>query len=151
MQLIIFELEQKQYAVDATFVVEMTRLVAITALPGFSTPYVGVINYHGDVIPVLRPVSVIESKESKESNFYPLESQLIVMRDATSNDFCLLVDRILAFAETPEVWNFNETSNEPGALAGLLGHLAKLDNQILPVFAVDSLASLARKALECSR
>lgn len=142
MQLIIFELGQKQYAVDATFVVEMTRLVAITTLPGFSAPYVGVINYHGDLIPVLRPVS---------NNFYPLESHLIIMRDATNKDFCLVVDRILAFAETPEVWNFSETSNEAESLAGLLGNLAKLDNQILPVFAIDSLASLARKALECSR
>jgi len=52
-QLVIFKLDDQEYALDITNVVQVVRMVAITPMPEASEVVEGVINVRGKVIPVV--------------------------------------------------------------------------------------------------
>jgi len=52
-QLVIFKLDDQEYALDITNVVQVVRMVAITPMPEASEVVEGVINLRGKVIPVV--------------------------------------------------------------------------------------------------
>jgi chemotaxis signal transduction protein len=51
--LVTFRLEQRIYALPIAPIVQIVEMVAITPLPGAIGPVEGVINYHGQSVPVI--------------------------------------------------------------------------------------------------
>lgn len=65
MHALIFYLDSKQYAVDLSYIRRIIWAVEITSLPNQQAFIQGIINYHGDITPVinLRQLLGLSSKE----------------------------------------------------------------------------------------
>ncbi len=84
-RIVLFSLDQPRYALPVSDVVKVERAVEITPVPKAPASVSGVINYHGDIIPVLdlRKLFGLPKREIR------LEDQFIIAR--TSQQLVVLV------------------------------------------------------------
>ncbi len=75
-QLVIFRLDDQEYALDITNVVQVVRMVAITPMPEASEVVEGVINLRGKVIPVVD----VRRRFGLPLKPYDLNTQLLITR-----------------------------------------------------------------------
>ena len=75
-QLVIFRLDDQEYALDITNVVQVVRMVAITPMPEASDVVEGVINLRGKVIPVVD----IRRRFGLPPKSYDLNTRLLITR-----------------------------------------------------------------------
>ncbi|NWJ95246.1 MAG: chemotaxis protein CheW [Chloroflexi bacterium] len=133
--LIVFEVGSQQLALKAEIVVEIIRAVEVTLLPDLELPFMGVINYRGSVVSVIRVGSLLGFKVVAPT----VNEQMIIVGDsAGSSQICLLVDQVVAFAVADEIQSLAELGSA-GIQTRFTTELAKLNTSLLPIFAVDSL------------
>ena len=75
-QLVIFKLDDQEYALDITNVVQVVRMVAITPMPEASEVVEGVINVRGKVIPVVD----VRRRFGLPPKPYDLNTRLLITR-----------------------------------------------------------------------
>ena len=76
VQLVTFKLDDQEYALDITSVVQVVRMVAITSMPEAPEIVEGVINLRGKVIPVVD----IRRRFGLPIKPYDLNTQLLIAR-----------------------------------------------------------------------
>lgn len=96
-QLVIFTLDEQQYALDPSVVDRVVRMVEVTPLPKTSEFILGVINLQGQIIPVLNLRKWLCLPE-REVN---LSDQLIIV-GLSSRRMALRVDTVTGVIESPE-------------------------------------------------
>ncbi|MFT6836013.1 MAG: purine-binding chemotaxis protein CheW, partial [Francisellaceae bacterium] len=81
-KLLVFKLGQEKYAIDDEFVESVLAQQEITTIPLISKPFVGVIYYQGEVLPVIDTFQVIlnENISSELSNY-----DLVLLRFESSS------------------------------------------------------------------
>lgn len=86
----IFEIENQRFAIPFNYIQKVIPVVEIEKLPGVPFFIVGIINLHGQVVPVIdmRTLFSISTKEVE------LSDQLIII-DIPSGKYALLVDHTL--------------------------------------------------------
>lgn len=132
--LIIFEVGSRQLAIKAENVIEIIRAVEVTAIPHAELPFVGVINYRGQVVPVVRVSYLLGLNPALPSLN---EHMIIVSRDEPAQ-LCLVVDQVVAFAATNQIQPLADFDNY-SALTRLRPTLAKLDTALVPVLTLETL------------
>jgi purine-binding chemotaxis protein CheW len=109
-----FVIEEQQYALPLPMVQRVLPMVAVSPLPQAPSIALGVINLHGQVIPVLD----IRRRLGFPARDYGLTAHLLVARTSR---------RILALP-VDEVWGVREVAAEavvpPAAILPHLGHIA---------------------------
>jgi purine-binding chemotaxis protein CheW len=114
LQLVPFIIEEQQYALPLPVVERVLLMVAVSPLPQAPGIALGVINFHGRVIPVLD----IRRRLGFPACDYGLTTHLLIAR--TSQRTCAL--------PVDEVWGVREVAAEavvsPDAILPHLGHVA---------------------------
>lgn len=95
-QCVVFRLEEQRYALHLSQVERVVSMVAVSPLPQTPAVVVGVINYHGSVVPVLdlRPRFGFPPRELS------LTDHLLLAR-TTRRMLALPVDEVLGVNEVP--------------------------------------------------
>ena len=134
-RLVIFRLENQRYALHLTAVERVLRMVAVSPLPMAPAIVLGVINFHGRVIPVLD----LQRRFGLPIRNYGLNATLLVARTKR---------RTLALPVT-EVFGVQEVAAEnvalPAAVCPGIGHvvgIAALSDGVLFIHDLDAFLSL---------
>jgi chemotaxis signal transduction protein len=133
--LILFEIGSRQLALKAEIVVEIIRAVEVTLLPELEPPFIGVINYRTNVVPVVRVGYLLGFNAVAPT---VNEQMIIVGNTAGSNQVCLLVDQVVAFTTADEIQPLTELGSAI-LQTRFTSELAKINTCLLPILAVDSL------------
>lgn len=130
-RLVIFRLENQRYALHLTAVERVLRMVAVSPLPKAPAIVLGVVNFHGQVIPVLD----LQRRFGLSARNYGLSSTLLVAQTKR---------RTLALPVT-EVFGVQEVAAEnvslPTAVCpgiGLVVGIAALSDGVLFIHDLDA-------------
>ena len=88
--ILVFRLASQRYGLPVQRVIEVVHMVAVTALPDLPAGMVGVINYRGDVIPLLDLRQALEVPAAKVR----LSTPIIIARNDQQRFVGLLVDQV---------------------------------------------------------
>jgi purine-binding chemotaxis protein CheW len=144
LQLIVFTLDSQRYALHLPVVERAIRMVEISPLPKSPEIVIGVVNYHGAVIPVLNIRRRFRLPEREPE----LGDQLLIARTA-SRIVALVVDTVHDVITLP-----SGELVEPEAILSKLEHLegvVKLDDGMVFIQDLDAFLSLdEERALEAA-
>ena len=96
-QLVVFALDEGLYALDLRIVERIVNAVEITLLPESPDIVLGIINYHGRIIPAVN----IRRRFHLPEREIQITSRLIIA-DLLKRTVALVVDEVVGVVETPE-------------------------------------------------
>ena len=114
IKLVVFDIEGQRYALPLNDVERVLPMVAVSPLPQAPAVVLGVINLHGQVIPVLD----LRCRFGLPLCDYGLTARLLVVR-TSRRILALAVDEVLGVREIAQ-----ETITRPDALLPGIGHIA---------------------------
>lgn len=109
MDILIFSIDSQQFAVDLTVVDRVISIVRIIRQPNGNDHVMGVINYHGTIIPVIDCRSLL-GINGKEIN---VNDQLIICV-SEERRFGLRVDQVKEIVKIPEDQKVKFQQSKPG-------------------------------------
>ncbi len=135
-QLVVFALDQEEFACDINNVGEVLKMVRITPLPRSIEFVEGVINLRGEVIPVID----LRKRFNMEVVERTAESRIIIV-EVDDRMFGLTVDSVSEVARLPN----DHIQDAPAQVAAGRSHLimgvGKMDNRMLIILNIDQLLS----------
>lgn len=142
LSLLSFRLGQQEYALPVSDVVQIVEMVIITALPQTIPTVPGVINYRGDIVPVLD----LRLRFGLPFQSYGLHTH-IILADVGSHLLGLIVDSVEVVLNV-DVTEIEQEHLSITARAQTAPHskpyiagLAKVNRQIIPIVSVTALLS----------
>ncbi len=135
VKLVVFELEQQRYALHLPEVKKVIPAVEVTPLPKAPEAVLGIINMHGQIIPVFN----IRNRFRLPAREVALKDQLIIARTARYT-VALLVDAVTDIIEhTPQ-----EITDAAAILpaAEYVEGVVKLENGMVLIHDLDTFLSL---------
>lgn len=81
MLLLSFDISGDQYVIDTQYIIEVVTLVPLKALPGSITGVCGLLNYHGNAVPVIDINALCNGSEQP----HLLTTRLIIINYKSSN------------------------------------------------------------------
>ncbi len=133
-QLVVFTLDEQQYALNLSCVERIVRAVEITPLPDAPEMVLGVINVEGRVIPVLNTRKRLGLRERE------LELQdLFIIVSENGRTFALVADEVRPVLEVPPQEVVSPERVLPGT--GYVQSVAKLAEGMLVVLTIEKTLS----------
>jgi purine-binding chemotaxis protein CheW len=123
-QLVVFKLDDQEYALDIANVVQVVRMVAITPMPEASEIVEGVINLRGKVIPVVD----VRRRFGLPLKPYDLDTRLLITR-WNGRMIALIVDVVSEVLTMPT--NHIEPPSEIAPQMERLSAVGKLGDRLL--------------------
>ncbi|MBK5275687.1 MAG: chemotaxis protein CheW [Desulfuromonadales bacterium] len=144
LQIIVFALDERRYALHLAMVLKTVRMVEITPLPKAPEMVLGVINFHGVVVPVLN----MRQRFRLPGRIAGLGDQLIIARTARRL-VALVVDGVSDVVSLPP-----EQLVDPAGILPRLEHVegvALLEGGMVFIHDLDAFLSLdEEQALEAA-
>lgn len=133
--IVLFKLDEQSYALYLSVVERVIPVVEITLLPKAPDIVMGVINFHGVIIPVIN----IRKRFNLPVREIELDDQLIIAR--TSNRFvALVVDSVIGVHELEHDQLVNTKEEFP--YTDYLSGIAKIENNIILIHDLEKFLSL---------
>jgi purine-binding chemotaxis protein CheW len=135
LSLVVFSIADQRYALNLPVVERVVCMVEVSPLPKAPVIVLGVINFHGQIIPVID----IRRRFGHSPNHYGLNSCLLVAQ-TSRRKLALSVDKILGVQEVP-----SENVTLPDAVlpgTGLVAGIAALSDGVLLIHDLDTFLSL---------
>lgn len=138
-RLLHFEVGATAFALPIAYVVEVDEVEPLVAIPTLPLATGGAMNYHGDVLPVLRPERLLPLEAAPSAT--PAHVVVISSTRSGSGRLGLPVDRVLGF--------FDEGGERaPGS--GPVAERWSLGDRVVSVLDPKRLVALAREVVEGS-
>lgn len=122
-QLVVFQLDNQQYALPIQDTQEIIRMTNITHVPNTRYYVEGIINLRGNIVPVIN----LSKRLELPANGYTEATRIIVV-ESKGQKVGMIVDNVL------EVGRYVESEVEPPSVAGdnvdYLQNVVKKDNQL---------------------
>ena len=98
MQILIFEINNRQYALDAQYLQTILKMQQINPVPLSAKPILGIISFQGDIITIIHPGIIIDSKKNKPhpENVIVLLKLIFGEEETTVGMYC---DKIIDIVE----------------------------------------------------
>jgi len=116
-----FEVEGTVYALPITDVLEVAEQGRLTCIPTLSPCFGGVMNWHGDAIPVVAPAMLFGDPESSDAAAPPslrsLENGHVLVVSGRRGDSARLgvpIDRVLGLADGPRLAETDHACDSEG-------------------------------------
>jgi len=138
-RLLTFEVAGEFYALPIGGVLEVAEPSRMTCIPTLPTRIGGVINYHGDALPVVHSSQLFEIDESKQPD--PASVLVVTDRSGDAARLGVPVDRVLGLVDGPAA-----TPVEVGPIAERRSIAGRVANVLDP----PQLVAHARAIIECS-
>jgi purine-binding chemotaxis protein CheW len=131
-EVVCFELDGQLYGLPVEQVIEVTRMVAVTELPKTPTGMLGVINFRGDIIPLLDLRQVLGLRPQRFGLSTP-----IVVAGSPGKPVGLIVDAIEGVRTLPAKMPSNELFSDVQHVSAV----AKIEEDLLLVIDLELLQS----------
>lgn len=147
LALLVFKVENQLYGLPVTSVVRIIEMVTITPLPGTPELIEGIINFHGQAVPIM----ALRRRFNLPPGSYGLHTPIILV-DLISHDHILglVVDKVEDVLEVPvdgldltETIVPTEWVGPMASQAAYLAGVAKVDQRLIIVLNVQALLSLS--------
>lgn len=135
LKIVLFSLDNLQYALQLSAVSRVVSVVEITPLPKAPEIVMGVVNYMGEIIPVIN----IRKRFRLPDRDVKLEDQLIIA-NTKKRLVGLVVDSVTGIHELEPDQLINIEGKFP--YAGYLSGIAKLENDIVLIHDLEKFLSL---------
>jgi purine-binding chemotaxis protein CheW len=135
LSLVVFSIAGQRYALNLPVVERVVCMVEVSPLPKAPVVVLGVINFHGQIIPAID----IRRRFGHSPSHYGLTSCLLVAQ-TSRRKLALPVDEILGVQEVP-----SENVTLPDAVlpgTGLVAGIAALSDGVLLIHDLDTFLSL---------
>jgi len=132
---VVFSLDEPRYALYLSTVVRVVRSVEVTPLPKAPEIVTGVINFHGEVIPVID----MRRRFNLSSREIELEDQLIIAQ-TSKRLVALMVDSITTIRECNQILVVSAEQAFP--FADYLSGAAIMDDNLILITDLDKFLSL---------
>jgi len=141
-KIVLFGLDEPRYALYLSAVESVVHAVEITPLPKAPEIVLGIINFHGALIPVID----IRKRFNLPSHEITLDDQFIIAK-TTKRKVAILVDSVAGVSELPQSKITNADQNLP--YVGYLAGVAIFDGNIILINDLEKFLSLdEEKVLE---
>jgi len=140
MLIIPFNIENDMFALGIGNITELIPVVNIITIPDSNKFIIGMINYRGNIIPLIDLKKIISGTDT---NFF-LSSRIIIIKENDTNANAVLIEKLTDTMEIEEK-NIDYDSAELVRSAYLKG-LIKYNNQIIKLLNTDSIFDLIFKA-----
>jgi len=140
MLIIPFNIENDMFALGIGNITEIIPVVNIITIPDSNKFIIGMINYRGNIIPLIDLKKIISGTDT---NFF-LSSRIIIIKENDTNANAVLIEKLTDTMEIEEK-NIDYDSAELVRSAYLKG-LIKYNNQIIKLLNTDSIFDLIFKA-----
>ena len=143
-QLVVFMLNEEEFACDINNVREVVKMLKVTPLPKSIDFVEGVINMRGEVIPVidLRKRFGMDEAERNDAN-------RIIIAEVEGQMFGLIVDSVSEVARIPNEQIQEAPSQVAGGRTELITGVGKIDDRMLIILDIKRILSTEEKiALE---
>ena len=140
VEVLVFQVDDRQFGVLSGSVVEVVRAVTLTPLPAASTIAEGLLNLRGRVVPVLdvRHVFGLPAKEIEHTD------HLVVVRDG-GHLVALRVDRATDLAPCPE--GSLQAADDVLPNNDLISDVTRIGDRIIHVLDIRRLLAVVRAAV----
>ncbi len=135
LSLVVFGIAGQRYALHLPVVERVLRMVEVSPLPTAPAIVLGVINFHGQIIPAID----IRRRFGLPPNHYGLSSCLLVAR-TKRRKLALPVDEVLGAQAVPSENVASPDAVLPGT--GLVAGIAALSDGVLFIHDLDTFLSL---------
>jgi len=132
---VVFSLEDPRYAIELSCVERVVSSVEITPLPKAPENVMGIINYHGEIIPVINIRKMFRLPEQELST----ENQFIIAK-TKKRLVALVVNSVEGYYELEDV-SFEKTK-ELYPFAEYISSISVLDNEIIIINDLEKFLSL---------
>lgn len=137
-------IEGEAFAVPMASVVEIQRLPPLTALPGVADWLLGVTNFHGDVLSVVDPRSILGLPETSKS-----EKRMMVLQSADrSLQTGIVVDATLGVRLIDETDVRPPEGELSSKLARYLRAMCVIDDRLMSILNVEQLLEDLLRAVD---
>ena len=139
MQYLLCRWHDEAFALDTSEVLELLRMVQITRMPTESERMDGMLNYRGEVIPVMDSCRLFR----RPTVAYNIDSLIAVIRHQ-NQAMAVLAHELIDMHEVAEdqIKVYDNSGTEP------FHAVLKLDNQLYPVLNLGRLQQDAEKSLQ---
>ncbi len=135
-QLVVFILDEQQYALNLSCVERIVRAVEITPLPDAPEQVLGVINVEGRVIPVLNTRKRLGLPE-RELELH----DLFIIVSENGRTLALVADQVRPVLEIPDQEVVSPDKVLPGT--GYVQSVAKMDDGMIVVLTIEKALSFS--------
>ena len=140
-QLLVFVVEGHEYVLPISLILRTVNIVEITPLPHDSEFILGIINLHGQVIPVIniRKCLKFENRPSRLSD-------IMLIANLADRTIAFIVDEVKNII-TPEARNVTGMSDVLPVVE-FVHEVVKVDDKLLPVYDFNKLIALESKHID---
>ncbi|MFA6457404.1 MAG: chemotaxis protein CheW [Bacteroidota bacterium] len=135
LNIVVFSLDELQYALDVSNVLRVVRAVEITPLPKSPAAISGVINYHGEFLPVIDVRSLFRLTKRNVR----LEDQFIIAR-SSQRRVVLAVDSVNGVHTLEQYRVVNSKESLPATV--YLSGLTSIDHSIVLITDLEQFLSM---------
>lgn len=139
MLFVLCKTQENHFAVDAEHIVEIIRMVQITRLPSESGRLDGLLNYRGDMIPVMDSNRFLQIPAAA----YGAESAILVLRYANQS-FAIVLNEVINVMEMPSeaLANYEVMDND------YFNSALQIEGKIQPVLNIKRMIQDIRSSLQ---
>jgi len=135
-QLVVFDLNNEEYAVDISVVREIIQMQPITRLPDLPESVVGVIDIRGSVVPIIDLRSHLKMEKSAQTK----ETRIIIV-NSKENELGIIVDAVTKVIRVSEdAFQSSDNMQLRGKHDYLVG-VAKIDDDLVIILDMDYILS----------
>lgn len=136
MQVVVFQLNDQEYALDIRGVKEILRMTEITAVPKVQDYIKGIINLRGTVTPIVSLYKKFGFQEKQLSE----ESRIIILSLKNNNQIGVIVDKVTEVMNI-EKEKIESAGNELSVEEGFIEGIGKFENRLLIILNLDILGN----------
>lgn len=135
MLLLSFNIGEERYVIETTSVIEIVPLVVLKKIPGSEKMVAGMLNYHGQAIPVIDINALCDGDDIKRT----LTSRIILVNYNNTRVIGLLAEKVTETIQLDES-EFKEIGIKLSNY-DFLGKIAEHDDHLLQLIDIDNLLS----------
>ena len=131
-QLLVFVVEEHEYVLPISLILRTVNIVEITPLPRDSELVSGVINLHGQVIPVINIRKCLNFEDRE-----PRLSDIMLIANVAERTIAFIVDEVKNIV-TPKAKDITDM-NEILPVVEFVNEVVNIDDKLLPVYNLEKL------------
>jgi chemotaxis signal transduction protein len=122
-EVITFSLNDEGYGLEAKYIYEVIRLGNIVPLPGVRSPFCGVTNYHGTLLPVIDLLAFLQPAHATA----PKKAKYLLVLGQQHAEFGILATALGPVAKVqPDQWTASVSDNNISHILGIVPSLGIL-------------------------
>ena len=140
-QLLVFVVEGHEYMLPISMILRVVNIVEVTPLPHDSKLISGVINLHGQVVPVINIRKCLDFDDRA-----PRLSDIMLIANVADRTIAFIVDEVKNIV-TPEAANVTEMSDVLPVVE-FVREVVNVNDKLLPVYDFEKLIALESEQID---